>query len=139
MRKSILFAAAALIISSAPAAYAQNGNAAAAPAASKLSPEQIASVQRAAVIMRTFSLAFESKDVQQAVKGQLLRCLYNNKLADISAATQQVFAGNPNLKPEDATTVYRTAAGVCGVTFRPAGSPPPANGAKPVAPSGDSR
>ena len=138
MRNSILFAAAALAISSAPAAYAQNGDAAA-PAEAQLSPEQIASIRRAAVIMRTFSLAFESKEVQQVVKGQLLRCLYNNKLADISAATQQVFAGNPNLKPGDATTVYRTAAGVCGVTFRPAGSPPPANGAKPLPPSGDSR
>lgn len=149
MRKIHLFAA-ALAISAAPAALAAQGGdtakaapakpAAAKPAgdAAKPDPQKVADVQRAAVILRTFSLAFESKDVQQPVKGALLACLYNNKLSEITAATNRALASQT--KP-DAGTVYRAAAGVCGIAFNKTdAAAPPAAGAKPAPkPSGESR
>ena len=150
MRKQLLIAATALAISAAPAALAAQGGAtkpapaktgaaapkAGAPAAkATLSPEDQANITRAAVILRAFNVAFQSKEVQQPVKGQLLSCLYNNKLSTISSATQRVFDQNPSLKKDDATTIYRVAAGVCGIAFKRAdGQPDPSAAAAPGAP-----
>jgi hypothetical protein len=138
------FLAAALAVSAAPAVLAaQGGDAAkAAPAkpagdAAKPDPQKVADVQRAAIILRTFSLAFESKDVQQPIKGALLACLYNNKLSEITAATNRALASEA--KP-DAGAIYRAAAGACGITFKKTDTAGPAAGAKPAPkPSGDSR
>lgn len=151
MRKQLLIAAAALAVSAAPAALAAQGDAtkpapakAAGAAAPKtgapapkatLSPEEQANITRAAVILRAFNVAFQSKDVQQPVKGQLLSCLYNNKLSTISSATERVFTQNPSLKKDDATTIYRVAAGVCGIAFKRAdGQSDPGAAAVPGAP-----
>lgn len=149
MRKQLLIAATALAVSAAPAALAAQGDAtkpapaktgAAAPKAGAtapktLTPEEQANIQRAAIIMRAFTLAFQSKDVQQPVKGQLLTCLYNNKLSVISSASQRVFDQNPSLKKDDATTIYRVAAGVCGIAFKRAdGKSDPGAAAVPGAP-----
>ena len=64
----------------------------------KLTPEQIANMQRAARILRGFNALFESKETSAPVKTALLACLYNNKLATISEATGQVMAKDPSLK-----------------------------------------
>jgi len=117
MKKPLLLAA-ALAVSAAPAVHAAEGDAAPAAKPAPMSPADQANIQRAALILRTFNLAFESKDVQQPVKGQLLSCLYNNKLSAISTATKQVLDKNPTLKADDAGVLYRVAAGVCGIQFK---------------------
>jgi hypothetical protein len=129
MKKPILVAAAAaLAITLSPAAQAAQSDAPAksaksaaanpAPAAKKPTPEQIANVQRAARILRAFNVVFEAKQTSQPVKSALLRCLYNNKLAVISAAAGKVIAENPNLKDDNINDVFHAAGGVCGLTFK---------------------
>lgn len=116
----------------------------AAPA--KPTPEQIANMQRAARILRAFNVVFEAKDTSQPVKNALLACLYNNKLATISAAAGQVMAKNPALKEDNLNDVLQAAGGVCGLKFEkkaaaagtaPATAPAPAS-AKPAAPAAGS-
>jgi hypothetical protein len=159
MRKTLLLAAAiavstAAVLNAAPGdapkpAAAPKGAAApaAAPAAPKTpSPEEVANIQRAVVILRGFNLAFESKEVQQPVKGQLLSCLYNNKLSTISSAAKRVLDQNPDLKADDAGTLYRVAAGVCGITFKKvegaaagAATPPAGKAPAPAKGNGEGR
>lgn len=122
MRKPLVLLAALVGASLATAAPAQSddgdgGNGAAAAAAA-LTPEQAANLRLAASILRAFTLAFQSEDVQQPVKGVLLTCLYNNPLSALSVASGQVFANNPGLQANNLADVYRVAAGVCGVEFR---------------------
>ncbi|WEK47167.1 MAG: hypothetical protein P0Y56_02470 [Candidatus Andeanibacterium colombiense] len=137
MRKSHVLAA-LLAVSAAPAALAAQGAAvpakpaAGARAGAKIDPKKAADVQRAAIILRAFNLAFESKTVTQPVKGALMLCLYNSKLSDISAATERALAASPGGQKPDATAIYRAAAGVCGVTFKKADGA--AAGAKPLPP-----
>ncbi|RZA12783.1 MAG: hypothetical protein EOP02_29615 [Proteobacteria bacterium] len=142
MSKSLLLAAAAVLaVSAAPAAVAQGGDSAQPAGAAQppqLTPEQQADLRRAAQIQRAFSQALQAEQVSQQVKGALLLCLYNNKLSSLSQATNRVLANNPALKADDPTTIYRTAAGVCGVTFRPVnGADGPANGGPAPAPPAD--
>lgn len=144
MSKSLLFAAgiAVLAVSAAPAAFAQGGNSnqSGAGAAPQLTPEQEADVRRAAQIQRAFSEALRSDQVSQPVKGALLLCLYNNSLSTIGEATEQFLTSNPELKATDPTTVYRAAAGVCGVTFRPVnGAGAAGNGAASAPPANNSQ
>jgi len=140
MSKSLILAAAAVLaVSAAPTAFAQGGDSAqpaGAEQAPQLTPEQLADVRRAAQIQRAFSQALQAEQVSQEVKGALLLCLYNNKLSSISQATVRVLANNPNLKADDPTTLYRTAAGVCGITFRPVNG---ADGSAPTPPAGNSQ
>lgn len=126
MKKPILAAAAAaLAITLSPAAQAAQSDAPAkpaaanpAPAAKKPTPEQIANIRRAARILRAFNVVFEAKQTSQPVKSALLGCLYNNKLAAISAATGKVMAKNPNLKETNLNDVFHAAGRVCGLTFK---------------------
>jgi len=147
--KTMLLAAAALAIAATPAVQAADAPkpaaAAAKPAAkpaattpAKPTAAQIANMQRAARILRAFNAIFEAKETTQPVKTALLACLYNNKLATISAAAGQVIAKNPALKDDNINDVLHAAGGVCGLKFgtgtaaAPAAAPAPL---KPVAPS----
>lgn len=116
MRKTLSIAAAALLLAPIPSAVmAQDGGG---QAAEELTPEQAANVRRAARILRVFTIAIQSDDVQQAVKGKLISCMYNNTLSTISTATGQVLANNPNLDVSRPGDFYRASAGVCGVMFK---------------------
>ncbi len=118
MKKLLLLAAAATLTASVAPAL-QAAEAAAKPAAAAApSPEEQAAFQRAAVIMRTFMIVFQGKDVPQQVKGKLLSCLYNNKLSAITAATNEALKKDATFKDSDTAAIYRTAAGVCGLTFK---------------------
>jgi hypothetical protein len=130
------------------AAQAQNdpapqGGPAAEPAP-QMTPEQTENLQRGVRIMRAFTAAFESEQVADAVKGRLIVCLYARNLNQISTEAGKVFANNPQLDPTSPQDLYRAAAGVCGVSFRPvaaAGAGGGAGGtktpAKPVEPAPD--
>jgi hypothetical protein len=106
-----------------PAPAAAGGPAA--EAAPQLTPEQAANLQRGVRIMRAFTAAFDSEEVADAVKGRLILCLYNRNLAQLSTETGKVFENNPRLDSQSPSDLYRAAAGVCGISFRPV----PANGA----------
>ncbi|WP_054530044.1 hypothetical protein [Erythrobacter sp. SG61-1L] len=133
MKKPLLLAAAAaaLVASVAPAAQAAGAEGAATPAPTKLTPEQAADIQRAAIIFRLFNTAFTSKEVEQPVKTRMLTCLYGNSLGKISVATGKVMKeqGLDDKKPGD---IYRAAAGVCGISFK-------ANAQPAAKPSGEGR
>jgi hypothetical protein len=102
----------------------------------KPTPAQVANMQRAARILRAFNALFESKETTQPVKTALLACLYNNKLATISAAAGQVIAKNPALKEDNITDVLHAAGGVCGLKFGTSAAAAPAPAPlKPVTPS----
>ncbi|WP_336977600.1 hypothetical protein [Altererythrobacter fulvus] len=119
MKKPLLLAAttAALIAAVAPAAQAAGEEGAANAAPAKLTPEQQADIQRAAIIFRLFNTAFTSKEVEQPVKTRLLTCMYGNSLGKISVATGKVLKeqGLDEKKPGD---IYRASAGVCGISFK---------------------
>jgi len=139
MRKTLTFATAFLVAASiTPALHAASKPKKAPPKeeatpASQLSPEQQASYRRSAQILRAFNVAFESQEVQPAVKGRLLSCLYNNKLQAISDAAGEVIANNSALSADKPGDIYRAAAGVCGITFKKEG----ADGDAPSKPSGE--
>lgn len=127
MRNPLLLAVPAVLALMPVAAHAQNGSAAPTGAEAQPTPEQIETIQRAFRIERAFGAAFDVEGVSDAVKGQLLLCLYNKGLRTITAETEQVFANNAELDSSEATDLYRVAAGVCGVVFRrnaPEGTPP---------------
>jgi hypothetical protein len=122
MRKSLIAAVVAAGLT-APLA-AQNAPAPAAPAQPAQqnqqqrpggTPEDRA---RGVVIFRTFSIALNSDQVQQAVKNQLMTCLYNNPMRALSVATGNALTQNTSLDPKKPEHVYAAAAAVCGV--RPA-------------------
>lgn len=126
MKSSLLLsAAAAILVASVPLASqaaegdeksASEGEAKSVPA--KPDAKQLAAYRNAAMIIRSFTIALNSENVQQNVKGQLIMCLYENKLADIAAATDQVFKNNPSLKRDNLSDIYRASAAVCGVRFK---------------------
>jgi len=120
MRTLTRFAATIALAATPLAAQAQSATEQAAEAgqAPELTPEQLENLQRAIRIVRAFTAAINSDEVNEAVKGRLVSCLYGNTLAQISAATGEVFANSPNLDPLNPTDVYRASAGVCGVVFR---------------------
>lgn len=138
MKTSLLLpAAAAFLVASIPLAHAAEGEAKSAAkgdakpaAAGQPDAKQLAAYRNAAMIIRSFTIALNSENVQQNVKGQLIMCLYENKLADIAAATDQVFKNNPSLKRDNLSDIYRASAAVCGVRFKKAepaeGAPAPA-------------
>jgi hypothetical protein len=139
----MFLAAAALAIAAASAAYAADAPkpaaakpaaaAAAKPAAATPTPAQVANLQRAARILRTFNVLFESKETKPQVKAALLGCLYNNKLGSISAATGEVMAKNPAMKETNMNDVLHAAGGVCGLKFESkAAAAAPAPAAKPA-------
>jgi|GEM_PF-1248663 len=107
--------------------------AAAAAASGSLTPEQQVNIKRAAQILRAFTIAFQGENVQVPVKGQLLTCLYNNKLSTISTAAGEVLANNPSLDADSMADVYRAAAAVCGVVFRKVADTPDGAAAEPPA------
>ncbi|MCB5424344.1 hypothetical protein H0274_03655 [Altererythrobacter sp. CC-YST694] len=120
MKKPLLLvtAAAALIATVAPAVHAAEKEGAAKPAPAKMTAEQQADLQRSAMIFRLFNSAFTSKEVQQPVKAKLLTCLYGNSLGNISVATGRAIKEN-GLDEKKMQDVYRAAAGVCGIAFKP--------------------
>ena len=141
--KTTFLAAAALAFTTASAVQAADAPKPAAVAAkpgtkpaatpAKLTPEQIANMQRAARILRGFNALFESKETSAPVKTALLACLYNNKLATISEATGQVMAKDPSLKETDVSDVLHAAGGVCGLKFEKKTAAAGAPAAKPAA------
>lgn len=140
MKRPLLLvtAAAALLASIAPAAHAAEKEGAAKPAPAKLTPEQQADIQRAAIIFRLFNTAFVSKEVEQPVKAKLLSCMFSNSLGNISVAAGRAMKQNGR-DEKNTTEIYRAAAGVCGIAFK---AKEAANGAapKPAAkPGGEGR
>jgi hypothetical protein len=127
MRNPIKLAIAAMVAILPLAAQAQTSpaprnTAPATPAsepAPQLTPEQMENLQRGVRIMRAFTAAFDSEQVADAVKGRLIVCLYARNLSQISAETGKVFENNPRLDAANASDLYRAAAGVCGISFRP--------------------
>ncbi|HSG34671.1 MAG TPA: hypothetical protein VLA37_09055 [Sphingomonadaceae bacterium] len=105
--------------------------------AAQASPEEVENLQRAVRIMRAFSAAWTSDSVQDAVKGRLVSCFYNNTLSQIAKATGEVFANSPNLDYESGEDLYRAAAGVCGISFRRVGADGPAEASPVNTPSGE--
>ncbi|HTN13774.1 MAG TPA: hypothetical protein VL094_03095 [Sphingomonadaceae bacterium] len=141
MRKPLLLitATAALLASVAPAAQAaeKEGAAKAAPAQPTL--EQQADIQRSAVIFRLFNAAFTSKEVEQPVKNKLLSCMFSNSLGTISVAAGRAMTQN-GLDQKNASDIYRAAAGVCGISFKPKEQAGGGAAPKPTAkPSGEGR
>jgi hypothetical protein len=143
MRNLFKLAAVAMLAAIPLAAQAQDDPAPEGPAAEpapQLTPEQLENLQRGVRIMRAFTAAFESEQVTEAVKGRLIICLYGRNLGQISAETGKVFDNNPQLDPKSVQDLYRAAAGVCGVSFRPvaaAGAGGTKSPAKPVEPAPD--
>ena len=139
MRNLTKLAAVAMVAMMPLAAQAQNDGAAqggpAAEAAPQLSPEQLENLQRGVRIMRAFTAAFDSEEVADAVKGRLIICLYGRNLNQISSETGKVFANNPRLDATSPSDLYRAAAGVCGVSFRPVNAA--GSGNPPVEPAPD--
>jgi len=125
MRTTLAFAVSALFLGSlAPAAVAAQESGA--PAAeAEPSPEQVANILRAGKIFRAFAVAMETEEVPQPVKGRLMECIYNNKLADISAAAGKAIQSDTALSDENPRDVYRAAAGACGISFEQKEAPAP--------------
>jgi hypothetical protein len=123
MRNLIKLAAATIVAATPLAVQAQNEpGQASEQAAPQLTPEQTENLQRGVRIMRAFTAAFDSEQVSDAVKGRLILCLYGRNLAQISAETAAVFEANPRLDAQSPSDLYRAAAGVCGISFRPTAS-----------------
>jgi hypothetical protein len=143
MRKYTIAALAAAALAGPLAA--QNAQAPAAqPAPTPLTTAQVQQLgntpdarTRGAVILRTFSIAINSDKVQQGIKNQLIGCLYNNPMRNISVATGQAFERNKQLDPKKPEQVYAVAAQICGVKPQaaqaaPAGQTPAQAAAKPA-------
>jgi hypothetical protein len=133
MRKTLI--AAALVAATTAPLAAQNATPAAAPAAAaRPAQAQIGNTPedraRGGVIFRTFSVAINSDKVSTQVKNQLVSCLYNNPMRNLSVGTGQVFAKNKSLDAKNPQQVYAVASQLCGV--RPQTAAAPATGAAPV-------
>jgi hypothetical protein len=115
MRKTFLAALLVTGFAAAPLA-AQTKPAPAATSAGKAIAGNTAEDRaRAGLIFRTFSIAINSDKVKPEVKNQLVACLYNNPIRQISVATGGVFEKNKNLDPKKPEQVYSVAARLCGV------------------------
>ena len=135
MRKTLI--AAALVAAVATPLAAQNAQAPAAqptaaaarPAAPTIgnSPEDRA---RGGVIFRTFAVVINSDKVPTTVKNQLIACLYNNPMRNLSVGTGQVFSKNKSLDAKNPQQVYAVASQLCGV--RPQTAAAAAPGATPT-------
>ena len=143
MRKYTIAAIAAATLAGPLAA--QNAQAPAAqPAPAQLSAAQIAQLgntpearTRGGIILRTFSIAINSDKVDQGIKNQLIGCLYNNPMRNISVAAGQAFERNKQLDPKKPEQVYAVAAQICGVKPQtakaaPAGQAPAQAAVKPA-------
>ncbi|RKF23207.1 hypothetical protein D6851_01615 [Altericroceibacterium spongiae] len=76
------------------------------------SPED---VRRGAVILRAFNQVLNSEDTPQEVRAQLLSCLYNNSLRNVSVAAGKVVAEQEQLADDNPQHVFIAASAVCGV------------------------
>ncbi|GAB5347728.1 hypothetical protein [Alteriqipengyuania sp. 357] len=107
MRSHPIFALAASLVLAAPA-IAQDAPAAA-PA-----PEEKAKIDRAGLIFSMFAQALRSDDIPDAEKDGLIACLYANTLEDVSKATGELLAQNPEIDASEPVNVYVVAAVACG-------------------------
>ena len=85
---------------------------ASAPAA--LAPEEKAVLDRAGLIFTLFASEIRDEDVSADEKNGLIRCLYAANLEEVSRATGEVLAKNPQIDTSKPINIYIVAAIVCG-------------------------
>ena len=78
------------------------------------SPEEKAVLDRAGLIFTMFANAIRNEDVPADEKNGLIRCLYAANLEEVSRATGEVLAKNPQIDASKPINVYVVAAVVCG-------------------------
>jgi hypothetical protein len=134
MRKTLIVAA--LVAGIAAPLAAQNAAAPAATPAARPAQPAVGNTPedraRGGIIFRTFSVAINSDKVPLPVKNQLISCLYNNPMRNLSVSAGQVFAKNKSLDAKNPQQVYAVASQLCGV--RPQTAAAPAAGAAPARP-----
>ena len=108
---SLAFAVAIAVAGTSVAAQAPR-----APAA-KARPSK-AQLESAAANLKIMLSAFQSDKVEPAIKDALFGCLYENDLAQVTAATDKVMATNPGkIDRKNPNQMLGVIAGVCG--YRP--------------------
>ena len=85
-----------------------------APASAAIAPEQKAVLDRAGLIFTLFASAIQDEDVSADEKNGLIRCLYAATLEEVSKATGEVLAKNPQIDTSKPINIYIVAAIVCG-------------------------
>lgn len=87
----------------------------AAPAGKVQPGNDPADVRRGAIILSSFNQVLSSKETPQDVRGQLLSCLYNNSLRQVSLAAGKVIAEQKELSDDNPQQIFTAASAVCGV------------------------